>query len=229
MKKHKKGKNWATHDVVIKDGQGRVKQVISEKVLNKTKSCQVKKLMNIHAKMVDRNIKKIKDRAELREIYHTVKKFKKSGYKGNSAYKFASFELKIHWRDVKEAFKKYRRGCKNLASNAVKHRDSRMNFPTIHEKAVIDILEKNNARFTFQPIVYSKILKLKISPDFFIWGWKGVLLKKQYFIEIDGDNKNLKNLYQIKREKSLNYPLIRFRNSEVENIEAVLNKLPREA
>lgn len=35
MRKHKKRKNWATHDVVVKDGQGRIKKVISKKTLNR--------------------------------------------------------------------------------------------------------------------------------------------------------------------------------------------------
>lgn len=90
---------------------------------------------------------------------------------------------------------------------------------TFHENIVKAILKQNNSFFEFQPLVFSTELGLNINPDFLVFSWKGKKLVTPFYLEIDGNNKDKNNDYQIKREISLKkkYPILRIWNENVNN------------
>lgn len=88
---------------------------------------------------------------------------------------------------------------------------------TFHENVVKTILKQQNAYFEFQPLIFSEELKVEISPDFFVTSWKNKKLTVPFYLEIDGNNKDRTDVYQIEREKTLKkrYPILRIWNSNV--------------
>jgi len=103
-------------------------------------------------------------------------------------------------------------GCKAYAYQLIRK------LGTTHENKIKDILNKNKSYFEFQPIVFSKELQISISPDFIVYSWNSKRLKQPFYLEIDGDNKDLSIEYQKKRYESLSqkYPVLRIYNKEVD-------------
>ena len=93
------------------------------------------------------------------------------------------------------------------------------------ERATKAILRKNKSYFEEQPVVFNPILKIHISPDFFILSWHGTRLKTPCYLEVDWEYKDLEDAYQIKRVEGLKYPVLRIKNNEVskKNIKALMD------
>lgn len=118
--------------------------------------------------------------------------------------------------DIQKLKKQVNKRLKDSGSKAYAYQEVRK-IGTFHENIVKTILKQNRAYFEFQPLVFSEELGMNISPDFFITSWKNIKLVKPFYLEIDGNNKDRTNSYQIKREISLKkkHSVLRIWNSNV--------------
>lgn len=135
-------------------------------------------------------------------------------------------ELKQHYND-KHKKQSNKNNLLNLEKEAKKRLEetgsvayayqSIRKLGTYHENIVKNVLIKNKSYFEFQPIVFSKELQFDISPDFIIFSWNNKKFKEPFYLEVDGDGKNLTDNYQIIRTNSLKklHPILRIYNKEV--------------